>query len=406
MPSSASTLTLCLALTPLACGGDARDPDDVVEAIETVGGEEARRAVVASIAERVILPRYRDFAALAADLTAAVEGLEGAEGAGEDAADPSAARTSWASAMDVWQEAELFQLGPAGAMSSVAGGQDLRARIYSWPLTSPCRVDQETLEADLLAPGALATAPANVRGLAALEYLLFAPDTANACPASSAINASGAWAALSPEEVRLRRARYAAAVARDLEASAIALRDAWEPSGGDFLGELVGAADRSTYASVQAALNAVSDALYYLDKETKDMKLAGPLGIAGCASETCPNLVESRYAKRSAAHIVRNIVAFQHAFHGGAPGGGELGFDDLLVAAGADALAADFADKIAAALEAAQAYGDPLEDAIAQDKATVEAAYTAIAELNRLMKTQLLSVLDLELPERAEGDND
>ena len=36
----------------------------------------------------------------------------------------------------------------------------------------------------------------------------------------------------------------------------------------------------------------------------------------------------------------------------------------------------------------------------------VEAAHAALADLTRLLKTQLLSVLDLELPERAEGDND
>ena len=103
---------------------------------------------------------------------------------------------------------------------------------------------------------------------------------------------------------------------------------------------------------------------------------------------------------------MRNLIAFQHAFHGGPPGGHELGFDDLLIAAGADALAAEITTKAAAALASAQAVPDPLEDALATDYPRVEAALVAMAELNRLMKTQLMSVLDLELPERAEGDND
>ena len=67
------------------------------------------------------------------------------------------------------------------------------------------------------------------------------------------------------------------------------LRDAWSPSGGDFLARFskVGA-DDAAYPTTQEALNAVSDALFYLDKETKDMKLAIPAGLKDCTSETCP----------------------------------------------------------------------------------------------------------------------
>ena len=412
MPCRPSRLLPAFTLGVLACAekSETRPPDATNETseVETVSGEEARRAVVAAIGEHVVLPRYRTFAADVDALVSATAALESSEAATVDVASHAlaAARSAWEQAIGTWQEAELFQIGPAGAAGQVAGGQGLRARIYSWPLTNPCRVDQEMVKGDLFDPTKLALAPANVRGLAALEYLLYAPDDVNACPGSSSINGDGSWAALSPEQVRQRRARYAATVAQDLKLAAVALRDAWEPAAGDFLGELAGASTRGTYGSVQDALNAISDGLIYLDKETKDMKLAGPLGLMGCASETCPQLVESRYAKRSAAHVVRNLVAFQHAFHGGPPGGDELGFDDLLIAAGADALAADITTKVAAALASAMAVPDPLEDTLASDYARVEAAHATMAELNRVMKTQLMSVLDLELPERAEGDND
>lgn len=406
--STALAVLVSLVLGAPACGTDTGPTE--TDTAETVGGDDARRAVAAAIGREVVLPRLRAFVERAEALVPAVDAWHSAESSSDGAAtaELAPARLAWNDAIDLWQELELFQFGPAGTMGQVAGGESLRARIYAWPLTSPCRVDQETVAGALFDPAALASAPANVRGLAALEYLLFSESTENACPPSGAINLDGSWAALSAEDVRSRRATYAAAIARDLLASATALRDAWEPAAGDFLGELAEAGERTTYPSAQAALNAISDALYYLDKETKDMKLAGPLGIIGCASETCPALVESRYAGRSASHVVRNLVAFQHAYFGGDPlaAPDALGFDDLLEAAGASALASDFALKIDAALTAAAAIDDPLEATLAADEPRVRAAYTALAELNRLTKTDLLSVLDLELPERAEGDND
>src|SRR5690606_12725753 len=90
------------------------------------------------------------------------------------------------------------------------------------------------------------------------------------------------------------RAAYAHAAARDIVVRAEALVEAWDPAGADFSAELAGAgSDGNAYATVQDALNAVSDALFYLDTETKDMKLAEPLGVMDCGNEVC--LTESRF---------------------------------------------------------------------------------------------------------------
>lgn len=117
----------------------------------------------------------------------------------------------------------------------------------------------------------------NVRGLAAAEYLLFYAASDNACSAASSINANGTWAALGATELAKRKRDYAAVVAADVAVITRAMADSWSPSGGDFAGELA-RADQSgaAFESEQLALNAVSDGLFYLEREVKDLSSAAP----------------------------------------------------------------------------------------------------------------------------------
>ena len=72
----------------------------------------------------------------------------------------------------------------------------------------------------------------------------------------------------------------AAALATLVERRVGDLVEAWSPTGGNFIEELTNPGrSGAVYGSAQEGLNAVSDAMFYLEKETKDMKLAKPLGI-------------------------------------------------------------------------------------------------------------------------------
>jgi len=390
--------TITIVPTLAACGP--------TERTQTREGEEARRAVLASAVERVIVPSYVAFADRTAELSLVLEALVQAESEGEDAAVIDTARVAWGASMDAWQEGELFLLGPAAPMASAAGGADLRDRIYSWPITNSCRVDQETMRGVHVDAASVASAPANVRGLDALEWLLFAPSRDNACPPQTAINADGSWAALSDEEVRGKRATHAHAIAQRLELDAKALRDAWLASAGNFAAELGEAGLRPTYRSAQEGLNALSDAMFYLEKEGKDMKLAVPLGLRDCTTEVCPDKTENPLSQRSKEHLLVNARTFLRLYHGGVDAESGTGFDDLLIAMGASELAATFGRRFELAIDAIEAIEGRLEDALVSDRASVLAAYEALRSATDLLKTEFLSVLDLELPDRADGDND
>ncbi|MBX3269385.1 MAG: hypothetical protein KF729_03945 [Sandaracinaceae bacterium] len=408
-----------LALVAVAAGCDGDSPVDAggldaagMDAGDVDSGgtdpEGFRREITAGFANGVILPMLRTFAERAAALETA---------AGALAADPASAAAretaqgAWREAMLAWQQLEMAQIGPQGMGGTecpVVGGMDLRDEIYSWNLTSTCRVDQETVGGAHETPEALGAQLVNVRGLDALEYLLFEQTGNNSCSPVSPINADGTWAALGADAVRARRARYAASAATLVAREAAALRDRWEPSGGGFATDLATAGTGgSAYRSTQAAFNDLGGAMLYLDVAARDMKLAAPAGIAGCMADTCFELAEHRYARTSVASVLANVRGFQRLYLGETPGTEGRGWDDLLRSVGAAALADDLAAALVAAVGALEALGtDDLEQAVTENRAGFMAAYEAVGLAQRLFKVDVFTVLDIEPSTCRIGDND
>jgi predicted lipoprotein len=317
-----------------------------------------------------------------------------------------AARSAWIDAIASWQVAELFQFGPA-ARPKAPGAQDFRDNIYAFPLGNRCKVEEQIVSQAYAKPDFGTATLINARGLAAAEYLLFYPGTDNACSPFSVINGSGTWAALDPATLAERKSLYAAAVAKDVHARATGLVAAWDPAGGNFRRELVDAgAGSQVFATDQDALNAVSDALFYTDREVKDLKLGKPLGLVECFDATCPEAVESPYALRSTDHLRANLIGLRRLFEGCYADGAGLGFEDWLRAAGAGDLADRIVADIAAARASVDALDPPLEQAIVVDPARVQIVHAAIKKITDELKTEFVTVLNLELPQTVEGDND
>jgi predicted lipoprotein len=328
------------------------------------------------------------------------------------ASDPSeananAARGAWRDAMAIWEEAEMFLFGPAAPPAS-PGGQGLRDFVYSWPLIARCKVDEQTVSRFYAKDtffGSASASPTTGRTLHALEYLLFYQGLDNGCTAYSTINSTGSWALLDAEEIRRRKRDYAGRAAGDVTTHAAALVSAWSPSEGDFGRALADV--QPLFASEQAALNAVSNGLFYLDKELKDTKLALPLGLdPACPAASCPTSVEGLYAGASRDHIAANLRGFRKLFQGCADANAGIGFDDWLDARGASDLRA----RMLAALDAADAafasVDVSIDALITSDPARARALYDAVKAVTDLLKTEFTTVLDLTRPGPAEGDND
>lgn len=367
-----------------------------------------RQALLRSYATQVVMPAQRGFDDRADALAGATAALADAVAAGTASeSDWQAARGAWREAMRAWQGLEVLQVGPAGSRTLRVGGRGLRDEIYSWPAVNPCRVDQETASEDFASPDFFTREPLSTRGLAAIEYLLFDPDTDNACAAAVDINAQGTWAALLADgQVPGLRARYAALAAAEVGRRATELVAAWETPGEDFAGQLIGAGDAdSVFDSAAVAIDEVFRALYYVELQVKDRKLAPPAGLhPDCLANTCPELQESRWADASKDHLLANLRAAEQAFLGGTAAG--VGFDDFLHAVGASDLAVEMTTELAAAIAAVEAIPGTLTEALASDPTAVRDAYIAVKEFTDDLKSRFVTVLSLRIGQEGAGDND
>lgn len=342
---------------------------------------------------------HRHFADTADALSAAAATLETAPSDSH----ATAARDAWNNAIDAWEQLEPMRIGPLSNDPAV-GGSSLHESIYAWTIFDRCKVDEQLVTKTY---DGVATQLPDRRGLATLEYLYFFAGADNGCASTHPINASGSWSALSSEELATRKHAYARVVAADVAAIAHRVVDLWDPAKGNFVGTLTTpGSSNATFATQQKALNAVSNALFAIDSDTKDKKLAIPLGLASCTS-SCSSLVESRYAHRGQLHIHNNMLGARKILSGCGASFEGLGFDDYLTASGASGLAKEIEGAAAGAMAAVDAVNPlPLEDAIAKNPPSARAAYDAIKKLTDIMKTDFVSVLNVDLPTAVYGDAD
>lgn len=381
---------LAAALTKAACEGDPAGTDPM---------DDLLGSALADLGPEVVSPALADAASAFASLRSATEAWWDAEATdGEGDEEQEAARAAWWAAMEAWQAVELLQVGPAASSLADAAGEDVRDAVYSWPTVNRCRVDQETVYENYADPAFFETALVNVTGLDALEVLLYSPAGENDCPSQVDVNADGSWDALGPEGVDHNRAAYAAVLAAELARRADELVAAWDPARGDFGAKLAGEAD-SPYESRRAALNAVFDALFYLELMTKDRKLGYALGVGACADDSCIEDIESPIAGGSHVWVAANLRSARALYTGGEG----VGLDDLLVAAGAEALAAEVLTRLDAAGQAAPAVTAPFN---AADPAQVQALYDVVKGVTDLLKGDVATHLALQVPAEAAGDND
>jgi len=316
--------------------------------------------------------------------------------------DRTEARSALAVALETWQELELMQLGPAGSSVATTGGADLRDEIYSWPTVNPCRVDQATASGEFTDPDFLEGALVNSYGLDAVEYLLFATPGENVCQSFVAPNQGGEWQKLEVDTIEQRRLDYALVATEGVIEAAEELRGAWTEPGG--FGESLAAAGQPTsdFADDVEALNAVFDAMFYLDTTTKGAKLAVPLGLRpeDC-SASCEERLEGRLSGNSTRWIVANLRGFRTLFTGGAG----AGFDDLLAEIGEEELALRILDNTDAAIAIGESTA-PLGELLPGTPDPAITLHDALLAVTTDLKGDLATLLSLRIPSEAAGDND
>lgn len=378
-----------------ACGNDpGKEPDAPSDGFDRAG-------MLAHLAENVLLPIQATFATRAAALPAAISAHCDALDAGQPAATLDAARAATTDAIDAWERAEAVLVGPA-AMNHAA----LRGEIYSWPTSSPCELDRD-VASRWANPASydVNVKLINARSLTAVEYLLYPTTASHSC-----VSAPTGWDALAADLPRAR-CRLALAIATDVAAKGDQLHAAWRADGGNYIGELANAGtSASSIASAQAALNLISDGMFYVDEMVKDMKLAESAGIAVNSCQTvqtpCVREVELRFSDRATFALRINLASLREVFTGKTASKDGPGFDDFMIALGQPEIANRMTASLDAAIASAAALPDSFLTALDTDYAKVVATHAAVRAFTDDMKSQFLTVLDLEIPDDVAADND
>jgi predicted lipoprotein len=357
-----------------------------------------------NLTDNVIVPTYTKFAQLAVAQEAAI-GLY-CDAVTSQTTDTDtrqmSAKQSWRDAMAVWQIAEVMQIGPL-----LDNNNALRNKIYSWPNTSACALDQDVVLAEQ-ADYNISTRTASRKGLDAIEYLLFNPNLDHSCTVFGT-DPQG-WNNRTDEDRKVARCGLAKIAATDLVSNTEELLTAWNGTANvqgyaDIL-KNAGQQD-SIFSNAQDAVNDVSDAIFYIEKFTKDAKLATPLGVFAndCGLAACAENVESRFAYHSLQNIISNIQGLNMIFLGGETDAG-VGFEDYLLDVGATDTAAQMRGDLAEVIEFALSLQTTLSDLLVQDPEQVQEVHDQLKDVTDNMKTDFIQRLALELPATSAGDND
>jgi predicted lipoprotein len=358
--------------------------------------------VLSNIGPSVILPALSDFAESLDHLkTALSDWSTNIEDSGDVLAAQSAAQESWGQAMHMWQRLEVMQVGPAGSALNTIAGEDIRDEIYSWPTVNYCRVDQKTATGQWQEEDFIEVNLVNAYGLDALEHLLFAGDEP-ACNPAVPPGSDGTWDAMGQEGVWAARAGFATVLTDHLIGQTTNLTEMWSATGSNFSGKLAGTADESVYSSNKEALNAIYDAMFYLETDTKDRKLAQPLGLRDCETEACPGDLEGLVSGQSLDMLAANLEGFEALFTGGE----ELGFKDLLSDLGHGDLAESMLVHAEGAKNAILAFEGSLYDAIENGDGQAMELFDTLGLLTSEIKWDVATVLSMNVPTEAVGDND
>lgn len=359
------------------------------------------------LTDKVFVPAIKDFEAQSNTqveaTTAYCEALKSDQAINNTLLDE--AKAAWQASMSSWQHIEVMQLGPL-----LDNDAELRNKIYSWPVTNSCAVDQDVgfFEAGTTngSDYDINLRTATRRGLDALEYLLFNDNIDHSCTNDSF--APENWNQRPQLERQIARCEYAVEVATDINNSAAELNTAWTgETPNNYASVLKNAETNGEFETIDDAINRVSDALFYIDKITKDAKLGAPIGLIAnsCGTATCLSDIESRISAHSLQNIRANMVAMQLIFKGG-NSDTDVGFDDYLVAVDASALAVTMATDIQAMIDAIDAFEGDFEAAVTNEPAKVQNLYENIKKVGDNLKSAFITFLSLQLPASSAGDAD
>lgn len=252
-------------------------------------------------------------------------------------------KESWKAATRSYHIFSTMNVGPTANESSA-----ILDSIYTFDRQDKCRLDQAVVLYDLRSrlPRFDVIDNYNVRGLDSLERFIFGDQTQSVCArANSRLNKYFEKPLLERSKINCVFGKH---LLSDITSQSNVLRKTWSTTEGHFTKKLLDGSE----GTATEVVNKISQALFFLDTDTKDKKLAYPAGfevnidnqVQKCIEASCPENREHPYAEFSLEAILASVEGFKSLFFGINLSNGIKGYglDDLLISRGHQ----DIADEI------------------------------------------------------------
>ncbi len=357
--------TACVAL-----GTDVPAEESDSSTASEIASENApitKKAVVVSLTGKVIVPRYEAAAFEMEQLKAATESLCRAPSATtlEDA------RRGWRQARQSWKETEAMRFGPVMQRKSLG--------LVDWPTAEPEEIERLLARRDSLTLyDVQELVPSDLRGLGAMEYLLFGQDDA----VRSALAAPGSL-----------RCDYLVALSQAAAAEVAAVQAEWvsgSPGQVPYRDVFNGTAASSLHES--AALSDMVGSIVFLNRKLGEMQLAPALGFDGESPD--PAAIPGGPAHHAVADLRRQILGMQALYLGAGNGQEGLGLSHLVSQLSPE-IDQQTAAALATALIAIEELEEPLQQTILSDPAPSRETFDRITDLQRIFNADIASLLNI-----------
>jgi predicted lipoprotein len=322
-----------------------------------------RAAFIRDVAAVVVLPGYRAFADAATTLRAAAEAFE----ANPDGTNLDLLQAAWLEARRAWGRCEAHFFGPEEATF-------LNVKIDTYPVLIPA-IEAIIAGSATLDAAYVESLGSNRKGFQALDHLLFDPS-----------GDAFVLDAMTVQPDAARRRALCRAYAGNLEQVAAAIRDLWEPTGGNHAAALAA-------QPVQAALDDLVNRLVAFAEFTADARLGAPAGLtASSGGVPDPSKVESPRSDASLDDLLADLQGIRDVWTGDRLGVSGTGLRDLVEAAGPE-IASEIDVDLQACFDRVQAIPAPLDAAVVSSIPAVDAAWRAVKRLHVRLAVDVVAVL-------------
>ncbi|MBI1224212.1 MAG: imelysin [Bacteroidetes bacterium] len=315
-------------------------------------------AIIANIADDVIISTYADLDAKAGSLLTSLNTLE----ASPTAPNLEAARQAWRDARRPWELSEGFLYGPVDT-------KGLDPSMDSWPVNQT-DLDNVLASSNNLTKEYLDGLDGTLKGFHTIEYLLF-----------------GATGEKLVGDFTTRQFEYLSASGESLKGITEQLYQSWLASAGNFVKNFKEAGtSASIYPSQKAVLEEITNGLVAISDEVANGKINEPF------SQQNLTLEESRFSANSKADFADNIRSVQNIWlgtHFNTNGSGM----SALISAKNPSLDDKVKQEIAEAIIAIESIEGTFTSAIFNSPSTVQTAQQAVRKLLDTLQSEVLPVV-------------